>query len=358
MRKLLQAGQTPPDHNHAPVDASPVPYSGPYSPPPNNTTPGYSPQPYGGDNNGTYGGQDNPPYGPGMPCQDCNKAPAWVYDLMAPDAQSACFTQDNLTFCRMDEGATLCGGDAANCSMIITCPEAQVIDCMDPLRRPQLAMLPLLQLEAPEAWAQLVWESKDAASIINKLEYSNYLPEDAVRIADRLIHWEGSFPYTPKLPYGFGCPDWPPVMEAMGVQPAWPSTPDTLGGDNTTTNSTNPQRSMCWVDAAVAMNLMVGSMLETYFPVQPTTEGVNYIVRPPYSSPINWTVYWMPPNLRCESPDMPGCLNQTFKFQLENWVPCDSLAGQVNDTSSLQVRDGKQHLAMHTWRFADSTHPM
>eukprot|EP00878_Enallax_costatus_P041494 GHUV01048290.1.p1 GENE.GHUV01048290.1~~GHUV01048290.1.p1 ORF type:complete len:437 (+),score=39.13 GHUV01048290.1:116-1426(+) len=251
-------------------------------------------------------------------------------------------------WCRLKQGSPSCnpGKPAPECSPVIQCPEDDSASCLEPLTHPKLQMLPLLQLEALNGTGQLSWTGGGNTSA---LSYSNFLPQEAVTAADAQVHATASSTATPALPPGFGCPDWPPVMsimQAMGLSTGSNQSTVSPLAVNTTTNSSAmnegaPRSSMCWIDASVAINLLVGSMLETFFyPITNlTSQGSGMSANPPYSSVNKWTVYWMPPNLPCPAPGGAGCLNRTFYFQLESWVPCDSLAGQFNVTSTygLQV---------------------
>lgn len=266
------------------------------------------------------------------PCQDCNKGPAWTYQVTGANTTGVC-VYNGTTTCQVVNGTASCQTkDVTNCTSLVKCPYTDPLICLKPLMH-QAPMMPLRQVEGVITSSYTTWTSQNPENGLT-LSYSSFLPEEAVRLADKLVRRDGGYGFTPQLPHGFGCPDWPPVMEAMGL-----NVPNiSAAGNDTTVNSTvsnnNHTSTMCWVDATVAMNLMVGQMLSNNFWCgSPDAEGAN----PPYTACSNWTVYWMPPNLPCGPDNRAACLNHTFSFQLDQWAACDSILDRVNDTSNLEV---------------------
>lgn len=283
------------------------------------------------------------------PCQECIKGPAWTYEVMAANVSGLCVYNTSMQYCQVVNGMTSCAVDSTACSKVVPCPYPDITLCLEPLKH-RTHMMPLHQVEGVMAGTSYTeWASQTTShdNVPMSLAYSSFLPEEAVRLAVTLVSRDWAYLSTPMLPYGFGCPDWPPVMEAMGLDIQWANT---SAADNNTmlnaTSSNNTQRStMCWVDATVAMNVVVGQMLNTYFWCDPFTEDPGRGANSPYSACSAWTVSWLPPNLPCDPTNAASCLNHTFYFQLDRWPRCDDLisynllgiAGKLNDTSTLQV---------------------
>lgn len=270
---------------------------------------------------------------PVPPCFMCNMVPAWVEQVLAPNALEACFFNESRTVawnCSVDsaEMRPLCTAvNVSDCTTHILCPAEDARICAEAAARGR-SKLPLAMLSAPSDVMMMPATNSTGMAPRDNTSQANSGNTTTAPLQPEQIPSQLPRALLPRV-----------VMAALqatlfgsmsaGVVLPTPQLPAGFGCANNTRS--------CWVDADLALNMVAGALLESRYGCVTSNDDPAAQANQPFSACHAWTLRWQEPASPCP-PDaaQADCISATFRFQLESWTMCAALE-QGNATSLLPM---------------------